>query len=109
MGTKLISLGGSIEDSQLKYTAIGRAILYKNKTPKYEVRIRSWAKSFQGEHLDNLVEAEIAEALREGLLRGADIDSVNYYRGLAAGILRVQERVKSLASDFIKTNTDQDD
>lgn len=98
---------------QVKTNALN--VLFDGKSPKYQQRFKSWAKSVHGEHLDNLVDALlssvayiIATGKAEDIVGMDKKTTIEYLQGQVQGILTLQNWIRQYASET-KITTEEED
>jgi hypothetical protein len=90
-------------------------LLFDGKSPGYPKRFASWARSTQGEHLTNLIEAVLSEVANISITgKGTTLFPSSdplYLRGIAAGVLSVSEIIRQNAGETIQvdSNNEQDE
>lgn len=94
----------SPEEFKVHLTA-GNLLLH-DKTPGYEKRFKSWAKSTQGEHLTNLVSALLSALAYQTITKQGNVD---HLRGQADGIILISEWIQQYASETKIINAEEED
>lgn len=90
-----------LDKIRIKVLQTSEDYLYHGKTPKYATFFSKWAtRTIEGDYLKDLTEAEVSGTARIMLLDQALSQNPNYiwyWKGYAAGILRMSEVIRSKA------------
>jgi len=107
-----------LDSIRIKVQQTAEDYLYHGKTPKYPVFFKKWAtRTIDGDYLKDLIESEVSATARTMLLDQLVTQSPNYvwyWKGYAAGILRVAEVINSKAQrkvehQILNDETDESD
>lgn len=113
-----INKENELEKIRIRVLQTAEDYLYHNKTPKYATFFSKWAtRTVEGDYLKDLVESEVSSVARTMLLDQLVTQSPNYiwyWKGYAAGVLRMSEAIVSKAqrkveAEVLDGETDEND
>lgn len=98
-----------LESIRIRVLQTAEDYLYHGKTPKYPTFFSKWAtRTIEGEYLKDLVEAEmssVGKSMLLGQVNGGNTAHFWYWRGYAAGILRMSVVINSKAKRKIEVGS----